>query len=82
MSTKRTYQLTDDASGSVYIEMEAESAEAALAEYITDALRSPHSYNQGEDGVATRIHAYASYDDPDTGDMDEADGWIDFGTDS
>ena len=77
----RPYLCTDEASGGLTVTYEARSAEAALAEYIADALSSPSSYNQGEDGVSAQIPAYARFDDPETGDIDEASGVIDFGTD-
>ena len=77
----RTYLCTDEASGGVSVPYEATSAEAALVEYIADALTDPSSYNQGEDGVSAQIPAYARFDDPETGDIDEASGVIDFGTD-
>ena len=72
-----TYCCTDEASEGTSIDIEATSATAALAEYINDALASPDSYNQGEDGVDTTITAYARRESDD-GDIDEATGVIDF----
>ena len=59
------YFCTDEASGGHGVTIKAESVDAALAEYIADALRSPSSYNQGEDGIDSRINAcaYATDDD-------------------
>jgi len=58
-----TYYCTDDASVGVEVKIEAAAPQAALAEYIADALRAPDAYNQGEDGVGHRIRAYALGDD-------------------
>ena len=74
----KTYSCTDDASGGVTIEMTGESAEAVLAEYITDALTNPGAYNQGEEGVASRIRAIVTHDDEESGEIEEAQGWIEF----
>ena len=69
------YHCTDEASGGAFDEIEAATAEEALAEYIADALKSPDSYNQGEEGVSHRIRVIVYSDDDD---QDRATGWIEF----
>ena len=73
--TKRRFFCTDNASGGDGVTLEAASAQAALNEYIGNALRDPWSYNQGEDGVSQQIGALAIGEDDDT---DRAEGVIDF----
>ena len=81
MTMTRTYDCTDDASGGASVEIEAATAAEALADYIERALGDPSAYNQGEDGAGTLIRASAAWEDEETGDVDVADGWIDFGGD-
>ena len=69
------YQVSDAASEGQTITVEADSAQAALDSYISDALDDPSSYSQGEEGIGTRIRAYVLGDDGV-----EAEGVIDFGT--
>ena len=60
-----TYYCTDDASEGFRIPVDAETPEAALDQYIRDALNSPSSYNQGEDGIGTSYTAHVFLIDED-----------------
>ena len=62
-------EFTDDASGGHFTEAES------LDEYVAEALDSPSSYNQGEEGVSTLVRVMYRED----GEIRA--GWIDFAKD-